>query len=233
MMGPIYLGGGGSEDEEENLWIEAFRPGSIVTVWPFAHRAVADRQSAGRWITGALERFEPSRIDIWTSPEGRVLSDLGDTDIIAVPGGDTFDLLDTLQSFGWLLVLRAFLDRGGLVYGGSAGAILMGNDIGIALEADPNDVGLQDTTGMGLLGELDVMPHYTEELLDFARAHHAKSSRAVLCLPEPSGIVVKDGTIRSVGPEPVQIVTSTATTKYEMGAIWPIGLHYTAPIAHP
>lgn len=225
MTGTIYLGGGGSKDEEANLWIEAFRPGSRIAVWPFAHRELADRQSAGRWITGALERSAPSHIDIWTSPEGRAHGDLGRTDIIAVPGGNTFDLLDTLQSSGLLLALRAFLDRGGLVYGGSAGAILMGNDIGIALEADPNDVGLQDTTGMGLLGEMDVLPHYTEGLLDFARAHHAKSGRNVLCLPEPSGVVVNGATIRNVGPEPVHVITSTAATTYEMGATWPLGLH--------
>ncbi|WP_218714129.1 Type 1 glutamine amidotransferase-like domain-containing protein [Arthrobacter sp. BF1] len=225
MTGTIYLGGGGSEDEEANLWTEAFRPGSHITVWPFAHRALADRQSAGRWISCALERFDPSHIDIWTSPESRVHSDLGAMDIIAIPGGNTFDLLDTLKSSGLLLALRAFLNRGGHVYGGSAGAILMGHDIDIALKADPNDVGLQDTTGMGLLGEADVLPHYTEELLDIARAHHAKSGRSVLCLPEPSGVVVKGGIIRNVGPEPVNIITSTATTTYEMGATWPIGLH--------
>lgn len=225
MTGTIYIGGGGSEDEEAKLWIEAFRPGLSVTVWPFAHPALANRQSAGRWITGALERFAPSHIDIWDSPAGREHSDLEDTDIIAIPGGNTFDLLDTLHSSGLFLALRAFLDRGGRVYGGSAGAILMGNDIGIALEADPNDVGLQDTTGMGILGELDVLPHYTEELLDFARAHRNQSGRNVLCLPEPTGVVVKDGTIRNVGPEPVHIITSTETKTYQMGATWPVGLY--------
>ncbi|MDQ0276569.1 hypothetical protein QO003_000872 [Arthrobacter silviterrae] len=86
-------------------------------------------------------------------------------------------------------------------------------------------MGLQDTTGMGLPGELDLLPHYTEELLDFARAHQAKSGRGVLCLPESGGVVVKEGTIRSVGPEPAHFITSTETTTYEMGAIWPIGLH--------
>lgn len=224
-MGTIYLGGGGSEDEEVNLWTEAFHTASRVTVWPFAHRALADRQSAGRWITGALDRFAPSHIDIWTTADGRKGGDLRDADIIAIPGGNTFDLLEVLQTSGLLRDLRSFLDRGGLVYGGSAGAILMGDDIGIALEADPNNAGLQDTAGMGLLGELDVLPHYAGALLDLARSHHAQTGRSVLCLPEPSGVVVKAGIIRNVGPEPVHILTSTATTTYEMGATWPIGLH--------
>ncbi|MDQ0276568.1 peptidase E [Arthrobacter silviterrae] len=103
-----------------------------MTVWPFAHRALADRRGAGRWFTGALERFAPSHIDIWDSSVGRGHDALEDTDIIAIPGGNTFDLLDTLQSFGLLLTLRIFLEQGGRVYGGSAGAILMGNDITIS-----------------------------------------------------------------------------------------------------
>ncbi|MDQ0276590.1 dipeptidase E [Arthrobacter silviterrae] len=194
MTGTIYLGGGGSDDEEANLWIEAFHPGLRVTVWPFARRGLEDRRSAGRWITGALERFNPSHVDVWTTTEARMDGGLGGTDIIAIPGGNTFDLLDTLQSSGLLPALRSFLDRGGLVYGG----ILMGADIGIARETDPNDPGLQDTTGMGLLGELDVLPHYTGALLGLARSHHARSGRGVLCLPERGGVIVKDGTIRNV-----------------------------------
>lgn len=132
---------------------------------------------------GALERFTPSHIDIWDSPIGRGHDALEDTDIIAIPGGNTFDLLDTLQSFGLLLTQRIFQEQGGRVYGGSAEAILMGHDIGIALEADPNDVGLQDTTAMGLLGELDVLPHYSEGLLDFARAHQAKAAGPSFAFP--------------------------------------------------
>lgn len=223
MTGTIYLGGGGSEDEEANLWIEAFRPGSRVTVWPFAHRAFADRQYAGRWITGALDRFAPSHIDIWATAEGREVSDLKGTDIIAIPGGNTFDLLDTLQSAGLLPALRSFVDSGGPVYGGSAGAILLGNDIGIALEADPDDVGLHEKSGMDFLGKLDVLPHYTGALLGYAQEHQAKSGCSVLCLPESSGVVATNGTIRNVGPEPVHIITRATITTYEVGSTWQIG----------
>ena len=72
-------------------------------------------------------------------------------DVVCIPGGNTFTMLHELRSTGLFRLLQEHLRDGGRMYGGSAGAILAGADVGIALVADPNDAGVSDTVALGLL----------------------------------------------------------------------------------
>jgi len=220
MDGRAYLGGGGSEQDEANLWDAAFASGAHVVVWPVAHPAAADREATGCWIVGALRRRGSFTVDVWMERAGRTALDLDGVDVIAIPGGNTFDLAHVLRADGLFTLLSSFLERGGGVYGGSAGAVLMGADIGIASIADSNDVGLRETCGLDLVGGLDVLPHYTRGHHGVARAHHRHSGRGVLCLPEPSGVVIAGGKARNVGPAAVHVVTSSSSVTYGPGDSW-------------
>src|SRR6478609_6244838 len=204
MDGRAYLGGGGSEQDEANLWDAAFASGAHVVVWPVAHPAAADREATGCWIVGALRRRGSFTVDVWMERAGRT----------------ALDLAHVLRADGLFTLLSSFLGRGGGVYGGSAGAVLMGADIGIASIADSNDVGLRETCGLDLVGGLDVLPHYTRGHHGVARAHHRHSGRGVLCLPEPSGVVIAGGKARNVGPAAVHVVTSSSSVTYGPGDSW-------------
>ncbi len=222
MQGLIHLGGGGSEQDEARLWAEAFPPGARVAVWPFAQASTADRRSAGEWLTAALAALGPYQVEVWLSPDDHDPA-LDRVDVVAIPGGNTFGLLHTLRQAGLLAALRDHLGRGGAVYGGSAGAVLIGADIGIALVADPNEVGLVDTTGLDLLHGMDVLPHYTDDQLGFARDHHRRTGRPVLGLPERSGVVLSGATARNVGPDAVHVITRDLAVGYPTDTRWPIG----------
>jgi dipeptidase E len=151
---------------------------------------------------------------------GRTALDLDGVDVIAIPGGNTFNLAHMLRADGLFPLLSSFLERGGGVYGGSAGAVLMGADIGIASIADSNDVGLEETSGLDLVGGLDVLPHYRRELHGVARAHHRDSGHGLLCLPEPSGVIIVGGKARNVGPAAVHVVTGSSSVTYGPGDSW-------------
>lgn len=62
-------------------------------------------------------------------------------------------------------VLREFATAGAL-YGGSAGAILFGADIGAAAYFDHNEVGITDTLGLRLLGDYTVWCHFEDQQID-------------------------------------------------------------------
>ena len=224
-MGAIYLGGGGSERDEAQLWDAAFATPARVVVWPFAHRATADREAAGEWFTQALGQRGLVDIETWTEAESHSPRELDRVDVVAIPGGNTFDLLHTLLIADLLPLLTAFLDRGGRAYGGSAGAVLMGADIGIASVADANDVRLRRTGGLNLVAGLDVLPHYTAGHAGFARDHHRDHGRAVLCIPQSGGVVVTGGTGWNPGPSAVHVITATTTATYRQGDRWEL----TAP----
>lgn len=87
----LYLGGGGSDRDESQLWDMLFTQGQHVTVWPYATPVGEGRDKTMAWITGALaKRGEFIVTDGDTAPqfgleEGRIL---------VIPGGNTFKLLD-------------------------------------------------------------------------------------------------------------------------------------------
>lgn len=205
MVGTVYLGGGGSAEQEAQLWRETFHAGDSVVIWPFAHATIGARESSIAWMRNALAPYALRSIEAWTSShiENRALSGV---DVVCIPGGNTFSLLHELRSTGLLRLLREHLRDGGRLYGGSAGAVLAGADIGIALVADPNDVGLSDTDALDLLGGMDVLPHYTARDREMARAHSELTGRHVLCLPEASGVIVTGERFRNTGPEPIELV---------------------------
>jgi dipeptidase E len=233
VTGRVFLGGGGTEADEAALWAEAFPAGSRVVIWPFAHRAAVDRRAAGAWATTALLAIDVADVDVWVTTEPGVdrprldqlvvrrRRGLDGVDVVAVPGGNTFDLLQALREAGLLDLLHAHLLRGGSLYGGSAGAVLAGADVDLARAADPDDVGTTDTHGLDLVHGHDVLPHWTDDQEAAARRHSRASGRPVLAIPESGGVVVApDGTARSVGPDVVQVITAERTVRRAVGEEW-------------
>ena len=233
MTGRVFLGGGGTEADEAALWDEAFPAGSRVVIWPFAHRAAVDRRAAGAWAATALLAIDVADVDVWVTTEPGVdrprldqlvvrrRRGLDGVDVVAVPGGNTFDLLQALREAGLLDLLHAHLLRGGSLYGGSAGAVLAGADVDLARAADPDDVGTTDTRGLDLVHGHDVLPHWTDDQEAAARRHSRASGRPVLAIPESGGVVVApDGTARSVGPDVVQVITAERTVRRAVGEEW-------------
>lgn len=215
----VFLGGGGSAEQESALWSEAFRPGARVAVLPYAHAAKKDREATVAWIRGALAPYEPRSIVSLGAPE---VADSGfsDIDVLCIPGGNAFTLLRELRSTGLLGQLTAYLEGGGHLYGGSAGAILAGTDISIAATTDLNDVGLSETRGLDLLNGMDVLPHYTAAMRKHAQSHAQSTGRRVLALPESSGVVVSEGRVRNAGPDPVEIIGHEPLRVLAAGEEW-------------
>lgn len=93
------------------------------------------------------------------------------------------------------------------MYGGSAGAVVLGADIAIAAAADSNDVGIEDTRGLNRLAGAAVRPHYRPSLDAEPRHWPREQQHVVLALPERSGLVVTDAIARNVGPALILILS--------------------------
>ncbi|WP_432540715.1 Type 1 glutamine amidotransferase-like domain-containing protein [Kineococcus sp. SYSU DK002] len=222
-MTGTYLGGGGSEHDEAALWDEVFTPGQRVSVWPFAMPLGPARTGSVQWLAGALRARGDFTLDPWgldgADTDCRA-ERLHRSDVVAIPGGNTFDLLHHLQRHDLLSALDGFLDRGGRVYGGSAGAVLLGANIALAEVEDPDDAGVSDTRGLDRLAGAVVRPHYQpaqdDDLQQWAEAHQ----QVVLALPERSGVVVTGATARNVGPEAVQVFSPSGQRARPAGTTW-------------
>jgi dipeptidase E len=132
--------------------------------------------------------------------------------MLFVGGGNTFHLLEHVVANGFMDPVRRFLAAGGSYYGGSAGAVLAGDSIGIAEGYDQNETGLQNLDGLGLtLGSAE-LPHYGPDEEGAGRQWSRKQGMTVLGIPERSGLKIKDGQAWVLGREPVHVTRATETT---------------------
>lgn len=80
-------------------------------------------------------------------------------DAIAIGGGNTFELLYMLKTWGMDKVLREYSKTGKILMGESAGGIVMCPKIRIAQFADPNYFGMKDLDSLHLV-DFEVKPHW-------------------------------------------------------------------------
>jgi dipeptidase E len=119
-------------------------------------------------------------------------------------------------------VLRDFADGGLPIYGGSAGAILLGRDIDIAQHVDSNDVGLSDTTGLDLALSYAISCHYMPADDSRIRDYVGETGHAVLALPERGGLARTGETMLVVGPEPAKLFGLDSSRLLERGSTVPV-----------
>ena len=101
---------------------------------------------------------------------------------IFIGGGNTFKLLKEIKESGFDTKIKDYLETGGFIYGGSAGAIIFGETIETSSHADKNLVRLKDLTGLNLLKGYDVWCHYNED----------KDKKEVLELMRPTFVLYEE-----------------------------------------
>lgn len=224
MRGTVYLGGGGSPEQEQLLWTEMFGRNGNILYWPFA--LDGDRlKGADAWLRGTLaERWPDHRLTTWAELEGHSAAELFDFDLLFIGGGNTFNLLAHVAAQSFIDPVRHFVSEGGSLYGGSAGAILASDSIEIAAVCDENNTNLGQFTGLRLVPGVTVLPHYTEQEEVTAKIWNSRQSKPVLGIPERSGLLVDCGGARVVGTEPVYVIDQAAVQAISPGHYLPMSI---------
>ncbi len=204
----LLAGGGGAEDSRPlDALFAAWtgRGGRMLYVPVAMDERVRSYDSSYAWISSVFEPLGVGEIELWTElPRGND-SGLARFDSVYIGGGNTYRLLHAMRSSGFAEVLARFADRGGAVYGGSAGAAVLGRDISTVASMDANEVGLTDTRGLDLVGGYSAWCHYEPGHDPEIRCYVAGRGEPVLALPERAGVCVSGEGIRAVGYEPVAV----------------------------
>lgn len=126
-------------------------------------------------------------------------SNLDDYSAIFIGGGNTFKLLKVLKETGAFDNIAGYLRRDGTVFGGSAGAIILGKSIEVAEYLDENEVGLTDLSGFDVYNGISLFCHYdgAEETKDYIRRLSAKMP--VHAVTEDTTVFVNGDTIEIIG----------------------------------
>ena len=121
-------------------------------------------------------------------------------DVIFLPGGNTFQIAQMLKENGDFKKLQAFVDRGGVLIGSSAGSIIQTPTIRVAQFADDNPFDYDDLDGFNLVN-FEVKPHWNSWetkkgiFKDYAKLYQTQ----LYGLTEGSAIVVDDDNVTMFG----------------------------------
>ena len=157
------------------------------------------------FMTGELADVEKAGIEMIRSTEELMSRNFPDYAALYIGGGNTYKLLRELKESGAFGKIRKYLtEEDGIVYGGSAGAIIFGKDLDSCNTDDENEVGLIDHTGFNMIGGYSLLCHYTSrnrERTELSRKYLLELSKTkpVYAIPEEDTIYVEDGKMEFIG----------------------------------
>ena len=164
------------------------------------------------WITGELSDVEIPNIEMVRTFEELANKDYTNYCAIFIGGGNTFKLLKGLKDSESFIKLLEYINNDGIVYGGSAGAIIFGKDIESIHIMDPNDAMLKDTSGFNVLNGKSIFAHYTNEHTEEAHikfkkylTNYSLNNEDVIALPEEDTIFIDDDQITIIGDRPYYV----------------------------
>ncbi|WP_020577807.1 Type 1 glutamine amidotransferase-like domain-containing protein [Actinopolymorpha alba] len=218
MTGKVFLAGGGGAADSRPLdeRFAATIGSGPLSYWPVAlDPHTHDYAACLSWLRGVYRPLGVRHITMWTG-NGRISP--GDFRGIYIGGGNTYSLLSIVHRFGLLDALREYVAAGGAVFGGSAGAALLGADITTIAHLDRNDVGLEDTRGTDLAAGCGVFVHHRDSDLPRESVWVASQRRPVIALTERSNAIITGSAITAVGIDPVVLVNSSGHKTLAPGA---------------
>ena len=162
------------------------------------------------WISGELGDVNIPSIDMVRSAEELSCKRLSEYSFIFIGGGNTFRLLHEIRRAGMFEPIHDSLKSGGVAFGGSAGAIMFGEDLESCALDDDNKVGLTETEGFDVLQGVSFLCHFTNR----SEEHDSRSEeyllqisghRKVIALPEEDTLFLNEDKLEEITERPYYI----------------------------
>ncbi len=200
--GYIILSGGGNIEisfELDERFFSLLKNNAKILYIPIAlNRDLAGFGACYNWFSNLISSHTGEKeINFSMMLEKDKVPDLGNYDSLYIGGGNTYKLLDYIIKNNIGPKITDFIKDGGIVYGGSAGAIIMGKDIRTTEEENNNNY--SNFRGLNLLGGLSVACHYEgtldEKIFKSAQKIHSR----IIALPENSGLIIGSDIVEIIG----------------------------------
>lgn len=222
----IFLCGGGAGEQT----VEAIRKFNNVIdhTKPLLYVPLAMKRelypSCLEWIRGEMREVNVPSIDMVTSADEIVLKDLNNYSAIFIGGGNTFKLLYELKVSGAFDRIKDYIEQDGVIFGGSAGAIIFGESLEACALDDANDVNLRDITGFDVLNGISLLCHYTNQTEEKDRENteyltELSKRLKVIALPEEVTLFVNDDNVEIIGTKPYYYFENGTREEISMGCI--------------
>ena len=212
----IYLSGGGNEKQSfplDKFFFDTLPKNGRFLYIPIALRGHKLYSTAHLWMKGITELHKRTDVKFQTldDPSKFTLETLKEFNGIYIGGGNTWSLIKELRDSGFADILIQYIEAGGQVYGGSAGAIIMGGKINT--HDDENKIDLQDVSGFNLLNNFSIACHFKDGRNDRFKTWAIDNNLPIVCLPEETGLIIENGNALCVGIKPCVIYLADGTKK--------------------
>lgn len=207
-MGYFFLSGGGDKEQTKEIdqafikQINLNKPLLYITI---AMDEAIPFDECYKWINSVFKPLGIQEITMWTDLSNKTLEDLKQFSAIYIGGGNTFSLLNAIRISKIDKALEEYIENEGVIYGGSAGAIILGANIMTCAHMDANNVNLQNFKGLNYIQEYSIWCHYEMENDSLIWSYIKNYKKTVIALPEDTGISYSKSGIEVIGTSPAFI----------------------------
>ena len=196
------MSGGGNEKQSfplDKFFFSTLPKNGRFLYIPIALRGHKLYLTAHLWMKSITELHERTDVQFETvdDPSKYQLDSLKEFNGIYIGGGNTWSLIQELKNSGFSKILIQYLQTGGQLYGGSAGAIIMGKRIDT--HDDENIFGLKDVLGFNLLNNFSIACHFKDEQNERFKTWAINNNLPIICLPEETGLIIENGVALCTG----------------------------------
>lgn len=216
MMGKLFLSGGGDEKQTfklDSIFLKNIQSILYIPVaWP-----TDDFERCLIWFSNMISLHKKMKITMLADLNRKV--NLNGFDAVYIGGGNTFKLLKKVKESGFDKKLVEYYKNEGIIYGGSAGAIILGKDISTALlckDKDANLVGLKNLNGLNLIYDMDVQCHFESGQIKEHQQHIRKTGRNIIAIPEESALLIENNNCKAIGEKPITIIKKDTWIEYKV-----------------
>lgn len=157
--------------------------------------------SCSKWFEEEIKLIGLNHFEMVRSSKELSKKDFNKYCALFIGGGNTYKLLKELKENSNFEKIDEYLKNNGIIFGGSAGAIIFGKDINSCLIEDNNIVNLNDCAGFNYLNDYSILCHLNKANFkknkDYLIDYSIKNK--TIYLPEEDVIIVTNKKIEFVG----------------------------------
>lgn len=160
-----------------------------------------DYESCSKWFEEEIKFMGVNSFEMVRSSKELSQKDFNKYSALFIGGGNTYKLLKELKSNSNFEKINKYLKNNGIIFGGSAGAIIFGKDINSCLIDDGNIVDLEDCSGFNYLNNFSILCHFNKSNFKRNKKYLMNYSNKykTLYLPEEDVILITDKKIEFIG----------------------------------
>lgn len=164
--------------------------------------------SCKEWFSKEILWFGASNFEMITSVENLEKMNFHKYSMIFIGGGNTYSLLKKIKYGQIMDKIIQYLNEDGIIWGGSAGAIIFGKEIDVCKIEDGNFCDLKDCNGFNYLKNISILCHLNDNNLKKNLKYLCEISydKKIIYLPEEDTIFIHDKKISAFGDKQYVVI---------------------------